>query len=76
MSQPPNRARRIAFMLSAGIDALIGGVLLLIGLGVLPIDVATFGVKNWHVNLLGAVMFILGTGTFVYNISALTSEFL
>lgn len=69
MNQPSNRARRIAFMLSGGIDALIGAILLLIGFGFLPIDVAQYGVQNWHVNLLGGVMFLLGAGTFVYNVS-------
>ena len=68
---PPNRARRLAFMLSGAIDALIGAVLLLIGFGFLPFDVTQYGVENWHVNLLGGVMFLLGAGTFAYNISRL-----
>ena len=71
MNQPPNRARRIAFMLSGGIDALIGAILLLIGFGLLPIDVAQYGVQNWHVNLLGSLMFLLGAGIFAYNFSRL-----
>lgn len=71
MNNPPNRTKRIAFMLSGGIDALIGGFLLLIGFGLLPIDVAQYGVQNWHVNLLGAVMFIAGVATFAYNLSRL-----
>jgi hypothetical protein len=69
MNQPPHRARRIALMLSGGIDALIGAVLLLIGFGFLPIDITQYGVQNWHVNLLGGVMFLLGAGTFAYNFS-------
>jgi hypothetical protein len=68
---PPNKARRIAFMLSGAIDALIGAVLLSIGLGWIPLDVSQYGVQNWHVNLLGAVMFLLGAGTFAYNLSRL-----
>ena len=68
---PPNKARRIAFMLSGAIDALIGGILLLIGFGVLPVDVTQYGVETWHVNLLGAVMFLLGAITFAYNFSRL-----
>jgi hypothetical protein len=71
MNQPPNRTRRIAFMVSGAIDALIGAFLLLIGFGLLPIDVTNYGFANWHVNLLGAVMFILGAGTFAYNLSHL-----
>ena len=67
----PNRPRRIAFMLSGAIDALIGAVLLLIGFGFLPIDAAEYGFQNWHVNLLGGVMFLLGAITFAYNFSRL-----
>jgi hypothetical protein len=69
MEQPPNRTKRTAFMISGLIDALIGAVLLLIGFGLVPIDVTNYGFANWHVNLLGAVMFILGAGTFAYNLS-------
>ena len=58
-------------MLSGITDAIIGGILLMIGFGFLTLDVTEYGVENWHVNLLGAVMFILGAGTFVYNLSRL-----
>jgi hypothetical protein len=58
-------------MLSGAIDAVIGGILLLIGLGYLPLDVAQYGVENWHVNLLGGIMFLLGAGAFAYNVSRL-----
>jgi membrane-bound ClpP family serine protease len=69
--QAPNRTRRIAFILSGAIDALIGGILLLIGFGILPLDFTQYGVQNWQVNLLGAVLFLLGAGTFAYNLSRL-----
>ena len=71
MNDSRNRARRIAFMISGAVDALIGAILLAIGFGFLPIDAARYGFENWHVNLLGAVMFILGAGTFAYNLSRL-----
>ena len=71
MNQSPNRPRRIAFMLSGAIDALIGAVLLMIGFGFLPIDAAAYGFQSWHVNLLGGVMFLLGAITFAYNFSRL-----
>ena len=66
---PPNKTRRLVFMISGATDALIGVVLLLIGFGLLPIDVTQYGFENWHVNLLGGVMFILGAVTFAYNLS-------
>jgi hypothetical protein len=68
---PSNRNKRLVLMISGITDALIGGVLLLIGFGLLPVDVTSYGLQNWHVNLLGAVMFILGVGTFAYNLSRL-----
>jgi membrane-bound ClpP family serine protease len=69
MNNSSNRNKRLAFMISGVTDALIGAVLLLIGFGFLPIEVTKYGFENWHVNLLGAVIFILGVGTFAYNLS-------
>ena len=66
---PSNRNKRLAFMISGIMDALIGAFILLIGFGLLPVDVTNYGLQNWHVNLLGAVMFILGVGIFAYNFS-------
>ena len=71
MNNSPQRARRVAFMLSGIVDAVIGCILLLIGLGFLPLDVTEYGLQAWHVNLLGGAMFILGTITFAYNLSRL-----
>jgi hypothetical protein len=71
MNNVPNRGKRIAFMISGITDAIIGGILLLIGLRFVPIDLTNYGVENWHVNLLGAVLFLLGAGTFAYNLSRL-----
>jgi len=71
MNNLSNRNKRIAFMVSGITDAVIGAVLLLIGFGLLPVEVTKYGFENWQVNLLGAVMFILGVGTFAYNLSRL-----
>jgi membrane-bound ClpP family serine protease len=69
--QSPNRNKRIALIVSGVTDALIGAVLLLIGFRLLPIDVTDYGFENWHANLVGAIMFILGAGMFAYNLSRL-----
>ena len=71
MNEPSNRNKRIAFMLSGIMDAIIGAVLLSIGLGWLSFDVTQYGLQNWHVNLLGAIMFIIGAATAIYNLSRL-----
>ncbi len=71
MNNPPNKTRRMAFMLSGGIDALLGSFLLLIGFGFLPIEAAQYGFENWHAILLGGIFFIMGTGVLAYNLSRL-----
>jgi hypothetical protein len=71
LNQPPNKTKRITFMVSGATDALLGGILLLIGFGFLPVDVTQYGVETWHVNLLGAVLLLVGVGTFAYNFSRL-----
>jgi hypothetical protein len=69
LNQPPNKTRRIAFVISGSTDALIGAILLLIGFGFLPVDVRNYGVQNWHVILLGGILFVTGTGFVAYNLS-------
>jgi membrane-bound ClpP family serine protease len=69
MNLPPNKGRRLAFIINGAIDALIGAILLLIGFGILPVDLAKFGLAPIHVNVIGAVMFLLGAFTFTYNLS-------
>lgn len=71
MNNPPNKTRRIAFMLSGGIDALLGSFLLLVGFGFLPMDLAQFGLENWHAILIGGVFFIMGIGVLAYHLSRL-----
>jgi branched-subunit amino acid ABC-type transport system permease component len=63
----PNRNKRIVFMLSGAIDALIGAVILLIGFGFLPVDIADYGLPSWVVILVGAFMFIMGAWMAAYN---------
>jgi len=58
-------------MISGATDALIGAVLLLIGLELLPIKVTEYGFENWHALLLGGILFIMGVGFVAYNLSRL-----
>ncbi|HSL47242.1 MAG TPA: hypothetical protein VK897_27630 [Anaerolineales bacterium] len=66
---PPQRARRIAFIISGAMDALIGAILLLLGFGMLPVDVTEYGFQNWHAILLGGILFITGAWFVIYNLS-------
>jgi hypothetical protein len=58
-------------MLSGATDALIGAVILLIGFGLLPVDIADYGLPAWLVILVGAIMFIIGAWMAAYNYSRL-----
>jgi hypothetical protein len=69
LNNPPNKTKRIAFMISGATDALIGAILLLIGFGLLPIEVTEYGFENWHAILLGAILFLTGAGFVAYNLS-------
>ena len=67
----PNRNKRIVFILSGATDALIGAVILLIGCGLLPVDIADYGLPSWLAILVGAIMFIMGAWMAAYNYSRL-----
>ncbi|HEX6269022.1 MAG TPA: hypothetical protein VFZ43_02200 [Anaerolineales bacterium] len=71
MNNIPNRNRRVLLMLSGAIDALIGALILLIGFGLLPVDVADYGLPPWLVILVGGFMFIMGAWVAAYNYSRL-----
>lgn len=58
-------------MISGVTDALIGAVILLIGFGFLPVDIADYGIPSWLVILVGGFMFIMGAWVAVYNFSRL-----
>jgi hypothetical protein len=67
----PNRNKRFVFILSGATDALIGAVILLIGFGLLPVDLADYSLPSWLVVLVGAFMFIMGAWVAAYNYSRL-----
>jgi hypothetical protein len=72
MNNPPSkRTRRLAFILSGVTDAAIGVAVLLLGFGLLPVDIADYGFEPWHVIAFGGVMFFIGVVTVAYNLSRL-----
>ena len=65
----PNKARRLAFVLSGTLDAFIGGVLLLLGFDLLPLDVRTYRLQPWHAILVGGILFFTGLWFVAHNLS-------
>jgi hypothetical protein len=58
----PNTKRTI-FMISGGMDALLGAVALLIYFGVLPIDL---GISRNIIGIIGGILFVSGVAMFTY----------
>lgn len=69
MNKSPNKARHLAFVLSGTVDALIGGVFLLIGFGWIPVDVTAYGFEPWHALLLGGILFFTGLWFVAHHLS-------
>ena len=58
-------------MISGATDALIGAVILLIGFGLLPVDLAEYGIPAWLALVVGGFMFIMGAWMAAYNFTRL-----
>ena len=69
MNNSPDKARRLAFVLSGTVDAFLGGILLLLGFGFLPVDATDYGFENWHAVLLGGILFFTGLWFVARNLS-------
>lgn len=55
--------KRMIFMLSGGMDTLLGGIALMIYFDWIPVDT---GIENWIIGLVGAVLFFSGLGIFTF----------
>ena len=67
----PKRNRRFILIFSGATDVLLGAVILLIGLGFFPIDIADYGFPLWVILLVGGLIFISGVWMVAYNYSRL-----
>jgi len=55
--------KRIIFMISGGMDTILGGIALMVYFGLIPLDI---GVPNWMIGLIGAILFFSGLGIFTF----------
>jgi hypothetical protein len=66
MENKPDRTRTLAFLISGLMDCLGGGVLLLVWLGILPLDLGEFGLSRGWAGVIGAVMAVSGVAVVTY----------
>ncbi|HCB02354.1 MAG TPA: hypothetical protein DEP19_08230 [Anaerolineae bacterium] len=55
--------KRTVFMISGGLDALLGAIALLIYFDVLPIDL---DIPRWIIGVIGGILFFSGVAVFTY----------
>jgi hypothetical protein len=56
----PTERTRTILLLTGLFDCTAGAVLLLIWIGLLPVDLARFGIEKWMAGVVGAALFIPG----------------
>jgi len=55
--------KRTVFMISGGMDALLGAIALLIYFGIIPVDL---GIPRWIIGVLGGILFFSGVAVVTY----------
>lgn len=67
MDSKPNK-RTILIILSA-IDAVLGGIVLLIYFGFFPVDISSWGIPRWVVGIVGGIWFLSAIGVLLYQLT-------
>ena len=65
----PGSNKRTALIITGVTDAIIGGGILLIYFGLLPIDISGSGIPRWVVGLVGGVWFLAAVGFLAYQLT-------
>ncbi len=63
------QTRRTALILAGIVDALLGGAVLLIYFGLLPVDISGWGIPRWIVGVVGAVWFFGALAVVAYQLT-------
>lgn len=61
--------KRNVLLFTSATDILLGSAALLIWLGLLPVDVASWGIPLWMAGVVGAVLALTGFAVFVYALN-------
>jgi hypothetical protein len=66
MNEGPNKRTMLIFV--GMLDALLGGIVLLIYFGFFPIDIANWGIPRWLVGAVGGVWFFSALAVVAYQL--------
>jgi hypothetical protein len=73
MNNPQPNKRTILIIVST-MDAVLGGIVLLLYFGFLPIDISGLGIPRWVVGLVGGVWFLSAIAVLVYQLTKTDRE--
>jgi hypothetical protein len=62
-------SKRTVLIIVGLIDTVIGGIILLIYFGILPVDLSNFGIPRWIVGVLGGVWFMSALAFLAYQLT-------
>ncbi len=61
--------KRTAFIIASAIDVFLSSSVLLVYFGLLPIDIANWGIPRWVIGLVGGVWFVGAVAVLVYQLT-------
>jgi hypothetical protein len=61
--------KRTMLILVGMMDALLGGIVLLIYFGLLPVDISGWGIPRWIVGVVGGVWFLGALAVVAYQLT-------
>jgi len=67
MDSQPNK-RTILIIVSA-VDAILGGIVLLIYFGLFPVDISSWGIPRWVVGAVGGIWFLSAIAVLLYQLT-------
>jgi hypothetical protein len=70
-NQNPERTRRLIFVISGVTDTIIGVVILMMGLGLLPVNLGEYGLSTGLLLAIGGVMLVSGIAIAIYHFTRL-----
>jgi hypothetical protein len=66
--------KRNLLILVSAIDAVLGGIVLLIYFGFFPVDISSWGLPRWVIGAVGGVWFLSAIGVLAYQLTRIDQE--
>ena len=61
--------KRTILIIASGIDAVLGGIVVLIYFNILPIDISSWGIPRWVIGVVGGIWFVTAIAVLMYQLT-------